>query len=314
MLRTLFFAALALVTPALALAQVAVLPVEATNLTDGEAAAIGAVVADAYARASGSAVLAPAQAGEASGAVESVRCRAVRLAVKITLSCERFDAAGTKIFRAEMTAASLDDMAVAATRVARALVELKAPEEVRDHRTVTREESGERNRTFVEKVMGIKGSVTAVVASGVRYDPAVSLQFDGRLEADRYFIEFGAGLMLPGHGDERGFGALFAEIGGSRYLTDGEIAPYIGAGISPRIAFDSVDGGVGVAPYLQGGVMLMRSSSSRLYVDLRVSQNIMAFDKRDTGYYDDVSGEYVDDPNDDVVYPTEIGLFFGVGW
>ncbi len=301
-----FATILGLVVPSFAMAQVSLAPVEGTNLTDGEVAAITVVLRDTYARVAQVQVMSAAETG---GGGETLRCGAVRLAQKINLHCARLATDGETLYAADITAASLDDLVIAAERMARALATETPVELTRDHRTVTREESLARNRIFIEKVMGIKASTTAVLAEGVHYNPSLSLQFDGRLEAERYFLEFGAGLLLPATGDHRDYGALFAEIGGSRYLTDGDIAPYIGAGVSPRIIFDSVDGGIGVAPYVQAGLMLMRASSSRLYFDVRLSQNLTPLHKRDT--YDWATDTSVSSTE---IYPTEIGFLFGIGW
>ena len=96
-----------------------------------------------------------------------------------------------------------------------------------------------------------------------------------------------------------------AEIGGSYYLWNDSLSPYVGAGIMPRIAFGFGDGGVQLAPYGQLGLMFMRESSSRLYCDLRVAQLVTPFDKTRWDW---------EDGRERKVYPTELTVAVGIGW
>jgi hypothetical protein len=156
-------------------------------------------------------------------------------------------------------------------------------------------------------------------ASDIKLSPMLSVQFDGRWEADSYFLEFGAGMALPAeHSDRRGYGGLFAEFGGSVYLGEEGSPLYVGAGLVPRLFFSSNDGGVQAAVYGQMGVMFMRTSSTRLYAEIRLSQNALPvqFERTPTptpptplGY----QATYSDASTDDK-YPTELALQMGIGW
>jgi hypothetical protein len=134
------------------------------------------------------------------------------------------------------------------------------------------------------------------------------LAFNGRLEGNEYFLEFGGGFMIPAESEEldhRGYGGIFAEFGASYYLTHSEVSPYIGAGVMPRI-LSSQPGNI--AAYGQVGAMFFRSSSSRLYVDGRITQNLT------TMYFDRNNFEPSSDNASRSALPTELGLNVGVGW
>src|SRR5512133_1820978 len=102
-------------------ADVAVLPVQGTNLSPGETDAIGALLADAFAAEARVEVAKPADVARAiteAGALAA----ALQLRSRITLRAILRDSTGAYVHSAEMTAASLDDVQPVAARVARALV------------------------------------------------------------------------------------------------------------------------------------------------------------------------------------------------
>jgi hypothetical protein len=315
-------AALLLIAGAARAADVAVLPVQGTNLAPGEADAIGALVADAFATESGAQVAPPAETarvlGETGnvqaavaklGAREYVETSAIRLTTRIRIRTVLRDVSGAQIHAAEMTAASLDDAQPVSVRLARALVRRTSVDQTRTVRDVTRREGQAPNRTFTEKVMGLKSAVIWPSASGKSFDPSVSFQFDGRLETRAGFLEFGAGAVIPTNGsDKDGLGGVFMEFGGSLYLAEANASPYIGAGFVPRIYFTSDGGGAQAAAYAQAGVMFMRESSSRIYVELRGTKALTPIEE-----------EFGTDPyggslGTKSIYPLEIGLQIGVGW
>lgn len=312
-----------------ALAAVLVFPAEVTNVEQGEGDAIVAVVADAYASASGEQVtLVKSEDGtpagnyagraQALGGEEYLVVRAVRLEQKVRVRVTRHRADGTVISSESMTAISLDDMEPVAERLALALSKQTTAEETRTHRNVTGRETQAKNRTFNEKVIGIKAQLDMPFAAEVDIAPPVTMGVDFKLEADSYFIEFGAGFMIPTPAEEgeAQIGGLVSEIGGSYYLTDDEVSLYAGAGALPRILIsEGGGGGANVALYAQFGAMFARSSSSRFYTDLRVAQNVTRVPLAvDSGMEDptDVFGDSLYERY--TAYPTELILEFGVGW
>ena len=310
-------------------ADVAVLPVQGTNLEAGEVEAIGVLIANAYGAEAKVDVLGPVQVAKveqtvdpaggvpaiitALGVKEYVEVAAVRLKTKLTLHAVLRSADGNILHSVDVTAASLDDMEQVSQRIAKALVNRLALAETQTIHNVTKNEGKATNRTFVEKVMGLKTAFILPVASGLKFQPAMSLSFDGRFETDKGFLEFGVGFTLPtlNDDDKIGLGGLFTEFGGSYYLMDQNVSPYIGAGVIPRIYWGSSDGGVRAAIYGQAGVMFMRESSTRLYAELRVAQNILPF-SRERSFYSYDSGSSSSSSHD--YYPTEFSLNVGIGW
>ncbi|MDX2023958.1 MAG: hypothetical protein SF187_27205 [Deltaproteobacteria bacterium] len=296
-------------------AQVSIAPPACANLAASECEAVGVLFADAYARASGTRVSPPPKQTE--GGLEGtwqptgdeyVDISALRLSSKVQIRGTLRQADGTQIHTVEMTAASLDDLPPVADRVCEALVHRVGVNDTRTLHSITRTEASRPNRTYSEKVIGFKTALIQPFAQGVTFNPMMSLQFDGRFESETYFLEFGAGLALPTGGDHRNLGALFAEFGGSLYLGQGNTSPYVGVGFSPKIMFSGADGGVRAAAYGQFGLMFMRFSSTRLYTELRLSQNIIPIDVN-TG-----DGSFLENSPETSVRPLEAGLQLGIGW
>jgi hypothetical protein len=134
-----------------------------------------------------------------------------------------------------------------------------------------------------------------------------------RVEARSHFLEFGVGLALPanaGDGEHRAYGGVYADIGANFYLADSSTSPYLGFGVMPRLMSRQV---TNLAPYGQAGLMFFRESSTRLYLDLRVAQNVLAVGFGGGSEYDPASGTDVSEPSERL-YPTELTLHVGVGW
>ena len=73
--------------------------------------------------------------------------------------------------------------------------------------------------------MGIKTSFTVPFAS-VDVAELVQVELDARLATGSYFLEFGAGFLIPGNFDSsaRSYCGLVAELGASAYLSDTDIS------------------------------------------------------------------------------------------
>ncbi len=297
-------------------AAVAVFPTRGTNLQAGELEAIDQLFAMAYSAQAEGEVLAPTAtrnawlearapraAAEKLGAAEYVLIRAIRLDSLIKITAARHRAKGERLHRVTMSAQSMDDMELVTQRLAQALIQRTAVDETQTIHNVTAAETRLENRLFTEKVAGIKTFGTFLLATGDRaMDPQVGLQFDIRLENRDYFLELGAGFMVPTalSDDKVTSGGLFAELGGSYYLIDGSISPYIGAGLIPKLLFgDHTDVGANLGMYAQAGVMFMRQNSTRFYIDFRASHDLFPW------YADG------DDPDFRV---TNLNLQLGIGW
>lgn len=208
-------ASLAALSTAVPAADVAVFPPSAVNLSAGQAEAIGAVMAQAYARASNADVLPPRQAAAAGldpsrmpeaaaalGVAEYIEVGAVGLLgngsdSRIVIQATRRTQRGEVIHRAELTATSMGDVEIVAERLARALWERKSAEATRDVHTVTGKEAARENRTFTEKTFGPKLGFILPMANGKRYDPLIAFGGTTRLEGRSFFLEFGTGLAVP---------------------------------------------------------------------------------------------------------------------
>lgn len=322
---------LVLVCPALASAyDVAVMPVKGVNLKPGQPEAIGVILAQQYAKASAYQVAGPdvttpalnggtdyAGAAKTLGAGEYLETVAVSLESKLVLSVERHDYTGKLIHSASMTGVTMDDVPELASRVSRALLLRTTTDETRTLETVTQAEAAPTNQTYSVVPKGVKASIVFPFAKGVDLEPMASLAFELRIEKRDYFFGFAAGAMLPGstsNSDRHGYGGVFAEMSGNYFLTHSNFAPYLGAGISPRIQASSSSTAVGFAPFAHVGAMFPRESRARALLEFRVAQNVFPLKGNSLdGYYDGYN--WVTRP--DAVngkYPTELSLQFGVVW
>lgn len=313
-------------------AVVAVMPVRGVNLSEGQCDAIGVLFANAFARDSQVAVASPLETkpalaqGKTSlsvaarlGVAEYVELTAIQMGNRVTLAGIIYGKDGKPLFRAETAAPGLDDMDLAAARLAHALI-LREPiprmplveaasEPLQVASTPAGGMVGAAEPGIKPKAFGMKTAFIFPLASGRSFFPMLSLQFDGRLGTRNYFLEFGAGGAVPTDSERSsgtiGLFAVFGEIGGSLYLSDGSIAPYIGAGISPGYwLYDRMNSDpLRCTIYSQAGITFTRDSRTKIYAEFRVSQHIV-------GFADEV-GNYLTTSS---YYPTLLALQFGLGW
>ncbi len=293
----------------------------AINVTPAQSQAVAAVCAIEYAKASGSTVIEPEKAqaaftpaasvvdvAQALNAQEVVELNLVSLATddqpgRLMVNAVRRDARGSELFHADLTAASLDDAVPVCQRLSEALVHKSDPVSLVDRHSVTSFEataSAQPNRLGPEAILGVK-TIFAMPLASTGVNPIGGVAFDARFEFERFFFEVGGGILIPAvvSSSNATYGGLTSEIGASYYLAETDTAPYVGGGLQPRIVFS---GSVfNLAPYAQVGVMFSRKSSTRFYVDARVSQNLLPV----TSTYGLSGGS---------VYPTELALQLGIGW
>ncbi len=314
-------------------AEVVVFPASVVNLEAGDGDAIAAVVADAFAARLGDAtVLGPidaqdalevavgptrsaraAAAARALGAERHVVVDAVRLGRRISLNARLFWRDGRPPQQAKIVASTMDDIQVAARRLTDALLLGRPTRSAQPEQTVARRGAKPRDPTFTERIVGLRSGLVVPFAGGSRLEDQGVIHFDVRLEAEGYFVEFGAGMVLPAGLERPGsYGGLFTRIGASYYLTDHAVAPYLGGGVEPRLHFGD-DTGVGFAPYANLGLMFFRESSTRVFVDLQVAQNVLPI-ATEGGPFANEDDWYEEAGPVVTSYPTEVGLMFGVGW
>jgi hypothetical protein len=299
-----------------------VFPVAGTNLSAGEADAIGQLMAQAYAAQTQRVVLGPAALAESLqrtrserdsarelGLSEYIHVDAVRLTTRIAIYASLHNQYGTTLYEVRATAYSLDDMQVVAERVAASLRRRTPIENTRTLDNITLREASAHNRVFLEKIFGARFGVVAPFARHLENQASLLLQFDARLEKPEYFLELSAGFWLPSRTNSHdGLGGFVGQLGGSYYLAHTSVSPYIGLGISPRAYLGQYEG-AGLAINAQVGVMFLRESSTRLYAELRVDQNLIQVKPSIDEYEADGVQNSVH-----AVLPTECSFAVGLGF
>ncbi len=287
-------------------ASVALFPTTPVNLGQGAAIAIDALLASSLRRVSGAQVvvgtktLTPATVARELGAQRYVLPTAVRLEHSVLLRATLHDASGAVLKRATATTARLDNVRIALDRLAAGLFGQGPPVRIGMSRKRTRgPERKRRKRRFKESIMGVRAAFIQPVHVDAEFSAQVQVQFNGRMEAEAWFLEFGGGLTVPTGGSDRDYGALYGQIGGALYLNPGPISAYCGAGFVPRLVITS-NGGIDLPPYLQLGVMMLRELSTRLYTEVQVTQTVLGVD---TSSFEGRA-----------LRPTELGINLGVGW
>ncbi len=312
---------------------VAVMPVKGTNLPPGQAEAIGVLLTQQYAKASGYQVAGPEVTREALkgggdyvaaartlGAGEYLESTGVMLESKLILTVERHDSTGRVLHSASMPASTMDDVPEISERIARALLLRTSTDETRTIDNVTKQEGEPKNQTYSVVPKGVKGSVVMPFVKGVDLEPMASMAFELRIEKRDYFLGFAVGVMLPANTDKRiGYGNGFLEFSGNYFLNHESFAPYVGAGVSPRIQAYTGGGGIGFAPFGHFGVMFPRDSRARALLELRIAQNVLPMAKSgsSTGYSSNATSSTTAPTTDGPLsgkYPTEASLQFGLVW
>jgi hypothetical protein len=331
-------------TSAAAAADVAVFAPEASNLSTQDASAVGELVAQSYALVARQGVLSPthtqpalaqAKTYEAAAAQltvrEYIRLSAVATGRRVVISAWRCQADGRVLQQARQIAESVEDLAFSSDGVARTLFSGSppAPPPGPPGQPAV---AAPRPPETDDMVYGLKAGVHMPLARDATYYPAVSLQFNGRLQLPRVFFEFGAGFLLPTviqdspdvscvwdnatmmsicptSTSNRGHvGGFTAELGASYYLTQGDVGLYVGGGMITRVILAGLGSGDGYGDderniaslplYAQFGLTFPRDNTTRFFADFRVAQAILP--------------QYLE--NEDVVWPIEPTLHTGFGW
>jgi hypothetical protein len=291
-----------------------VFPVHATTLSPEDRAAIGMLISNAYAEQTQTSVLTPEElaplqeqagtetrAAEQLGLYEYVHVEAVTLHSRIVLYAQLRDTHGRSLYEVRDTAFSLDDMEIVSQRMAAELA--RRAGRYGPHRVALIKPPAYR-----EKLFGVRLALVMPQARKLETQASLLCQFDVRLERKYYFIELAAGFWLPSETNSRqGLGGFVGQVGGSYYLLQESVSPYIGLGVSPRY-FAGEYTGAGLAINAHVGVMFMRESATRLYVELRVDQNLMRAQRRDIDTLD-AGGRDAGE-----ILPTELSFAVGLGF
>jgi len=300
-----------------------VFPVQGTNLSEGETAAIGGLIASALALQTSRPVLGPndlaaslaqtqseRDSAAALGIDEYVHVEAIRLSSKIALQASLRNKHGSNLFQVKTTATSLDDMEVVAERLAASLMRRTELPNTLTIDNVMGKETRAPNRLFLEKLFGVRFGFVLPVAKHLELSPTLQVAFDVRLEQNDYFIEAAVGFFVSNQAGEgqQSLSGMLALIGASYYLSHTSVSPYVGAGLSPRLFADGYSG-VGLTANAHAGLMFMRESSTRIYVQVQVDQNLI---KIEPNIVYDYTGTATS--TQQAVLPTEFSFVTGIGF
>lgn len=302
-MRQALLATLALFSTA-SLAQVTLVAPHPINVEPAQVSALLAVCAQAYAQVSGQRVTVT-EGSAAPFATETIELNVVGIGRTTLLSAIRKSAMGEPIHEANIEASTLDDAPVVCERLAVALVNKVSVQASRTHATVTDVESRKTARRLrSNRSLGAKVGLLVPVADGENLSLMGTVGFNAHFESGRWLHQLGAGLLIPAATPaSRSYGGIGVEIGTNYLLTDTDFAPYVGAGLHPRLVFS---GSVfNLVPYAQVGTLFSRSSSTRFFAELRVGQNVFP------------SLSQTAAPgltNAAPVYPTELNFTVGLGF
>lgn len=313
---------LLLAAPAVAHAgTIAVFPTTGTNVTPGELGAAGVIVAESIKGAANDAVLGPDEtvqalrgqsasvAAKSLGADRYVTSTLVRLERNLVLSADLVEVEGGAKRHRQMTLATMDDMQMAAERIARGLINNESIADTQTIDTVTDKDSEDIRRKKVDKFGGLRIGFIMPVAKGFEFDPGFEVLYDVRLEQKHWFFQIAGGAVFGTGGEHSALKGVLLELGAAYYLTGGDFAPFVGGGVSPRLV--SIDNlRFGFAPYLTVGATLGRTSTAHFSFELRAAQNVLHLEADRT--VTDSSGNRTERRSN--VYPTELGAFVGIWW
>jgi hypothetical protein len=326
-------------------ADVAVFGPEISNLPAQDAEAVAGLIAQAYASASQQSVVPPSEARSATEAGTSYEAAAAKLGVKeylrlsavsagrsLVISASRHRADGSVLFQTKQVSEGLEGVARDADAIAQALLgktSLAAPPSPSPVSPAAEVEMPPAKfKEDTDNYYGFKTGVHFPLAKGANYWTGLSLQFVGRLQFPRFFIEFGAGFIVPtiiddrydesvcgfypatgttvcndpDNGDRGYIGGFTTELGASYYLTKGNVVPYVGGGIIPRIVLAGLNNEshdiAGMLAYAQFGFTAPRHGHTHFFADIRLSQAILP--------------QHLE--SGDPVWSTEPTLHAGLGW
>lgn len=278
---------LALVTLARAEGPVLLLPVTGVNLSSGEIEAVERLFRIRLEREEPAAVLSAqttrALLGSVAGtedpaqaACVQVGCRrrvavdVVRLDRDVLVRVTEHDGAGTLRMDLEARAAGLDDLVPLFDRMVLSLATGAPVDATITPHNVTALEARLPNRVPAEKLTGPMFGVWSNMGAS-----SLAAGFDLRAERDAGFFEvcFGAAIPMSFETSDA-FGGIYANVGWSALLLDGNTSTYVGFAAGPRIFSWGEGLNVTLGTYGQVGVALARHSSTRPFVQFRAGADL----------------------------------------
>ena len=202
--------------------------------------------------------------GDFAGAGYLVRVAKLDRVVVVALS--RQDGEGRVLAHAQTSLSSLDELIDISPRLARSVVTGSPFSRTARKSTLTDAETRRQKTKHGIFLIGLGLSGSAVPGSpGVAPGLQLHLQYD----LDRFALQ----SVIYGNGDSE-INQAGASLGGKVFLSDGNLAPYLGGGLAWSHVVFQFDGipyeGDGLELYLEGGAELSRFSRVRMGGFIRV--------------------------------------------
>ena len=218
---------------------------------------------------------------------------------------------------------TIEEVPVAAPRLVDALLNGTSVESTQKVDNLVASETRRYRKKSGEFKVGGGVIGTALAGSGGGIQPGFSLRAD--YETPSYGV--GADLRYASGGDNyEGDGGSYAalSVGGRYFLMDGDVAPFVGTGLSwSGIDVRSTDlepnrpysgGGSGVGVYGEVGLEVLRLHSSRLALDLRAEAPLYQMTEESYPVYNQESGSYSEpQKTSHYVVPITFGLVYTFG-
>jgi len=239
---------------------------------------------------------------------------------KTIVTAIRFAADGSEIHRAQMTLVTYGDIEESSDRFAKALYRKVHPDQVQDVTNITRREGMGYNKKYLESIKGVRfGFLAPLSTNDQKYAANVTIGYNMLIESEKLLLQFGAGAMIPSAMEDtkRYYGGVYFDIGAGGLIgnTNSPVIPFLGGGINPLLNFATATSGMemGLAPYVNFGILSSRALGTRMYCAFRFGVNLLPITTRekvvvDNGGWPD--WEYVSHKD----HPIELGLQFGIGW
>jgi len=330
--------------PAHARVQVAIFPARVNDAPDVDAAAVSAAVINTYPAHAQVDLILPEQSRQALAMVQTTHEAAISLGVNgyIVIDVSRraegysvsgalYDINGHELHFAERVVKQTSEIVPAAARIGDELAMVDVP-------ATTAAQNGEAKHVGrpapplppaaassspaepgPAKPEAAAPALRHLVWPGVKLsysysysapdqsivDTLTFLQFSGRLERQRFYLEVAAGIAVQAQRNgtfvARGF---IADFDAARYLVRRSLSLYVGGGASVRAFTD----GMGLAPFVIVGVTTPRLEFTRLYAELRLAQNLVARNYYLVSTSTPLAQETLN------ARPLEVGASVGVAW
>ena len=249
---------------------------------------------------------------------EYIVITAITVNQKIILDAVLYDRQGNNILKAENSALSIDELPNACTHLATSLASKSNATKPEKAEIQDKDEEQERQEDFFqEKIIGFKTGIIQPYHKDTSFEAHITVGFNMKIESKKFFIEFGAGPLLPSiyeeleNNSDLVYGGVNLEFGTCFYLSNNPAASvYLGGGLNPRILLYPSQ--TVINPYFLCGLMFLRKSSMRVFTNIRITQHILKLK-----YSEEIEDSQNFTTSHILKYktrPLELGLEVGIGW